>query len=78
MPKKATTNEHWSDLVVNLGKVLVLYGIVIGRRSPEAARCLREADFRVFDLVAGLMLAIAPYDAIVFNGKQVVFVSALA
>ncbi|KAL8768386.1 MAG: hypothetical protein Q9194_005723 [Teloschistes cf. exilis] len=73
-PKKETTNERWSSLARDLGKVIAQHGIVIGRKSSEAAVCLREAGFSVLNLVGGVMLALAPRDPLNFQGKQLVFV----
>ncbi|KAL8735750.1 MAG: hypothetical protein Q9166_000613 [cf. Caloplaca sp. 2 TL-2023] len=58
---------------MNLGKVIAPHGIIIGRRSSEAAACLKQAGFKVFDLVGGVMLALAPQKPMSFQGKQVVF-----
>ncbi|KAI4237003.1 MAG: hypothetical protein LQ349_002190 [Xanthoria aureola] len=74
MPKKETTNERWSSLARDLGKVIASHGIVVGRKSSEAAMCLREAGFSVLNLVGGVMLALAPRDPVNFQGKQLVFV----
>ena len=77
MPRKETTNEHWPYVATDIEKVISPQGIVIGRRSLEAARHLRNSGFRVFSLVGGVMLALAPQKPIKFEDKQVVFVSGL-
>ncbi|KAL8702745.1 MAG: hypothetical protein Q9201_004084 [Fulgogasparrea decipioides] len=74
MPKRETANERWADIAANLGKVITTQGIVIGRRSSEAARCLKEAGFRVFNLVGSVMLALTPQKPTVLERKHVVFV----
>ena len=51
---------------------------MIGRTSAEAVRCLKAANFKVFDLVGGVMLAIAPQKPTILQGRQVVFVSWLS
>ena len=48
---------------------------MIGRTSAEAVRCLKAARFQVFDLVGGVMLAIAPQKPTLLQGKQIVVVS---
>ncbi|KAF7504184.1 hypothetical protein GJ744_002603 [Endocarpon pusillum] len=74
MPRKETTNKHWSNIATDLEKIISPQGIVIGRSSSEAARHLKNSSFRVFNLVGGVMLALAPQKAIKFEGKHVVFV----
>ena len=75
--QKRTTNQYWSKIAANLGKVISPQGMVIARTSAEAAGCLKEANFKVFNLVGGVMLAIAPRKPTLLQGKQVVFVSGL-
>ena len=69
------TTQHWSRIAADLGKVISPQGIVIGRSSVEATACLKAANFKVFNLVGGVMLAIAPQKPTLLQGKQVVFVS---
>ena len=77
MPEKETTNERWSSLARDLGKVIVPHGMVIGRKSSEAAVCLRAAGFSVLNLVGGVMLALAPRDPLNFQERPLVIVSLL-
>ncbi|KAL9595237.1 MAG: hypothetical protein Q9219_006571 [cf. Caloplaca sp. 3 TL-2023] len=72
MPKKQTTNAHWPNLAVDLGKCIAPRGIIIGRKSPEAAKCLREVGFRILDLVGGVMLALAPQEPAKLQGRSVI------
>ena len=76
--QKQMTNQHWSRIAADLGQVISPQGIVIGRCSAEAARCLKATNFKVFNLVGGVMLAIAPQKPTLLQAKQVVFVSGFA
>ena len=69
------TPQHWSRIAADLGKVISPEGIVIGRSSVEATACLKAANFKVFNLVGGVVLAIAPQKPTILQGKQVVLVS---
>ena len=69
------TTRYWSRIAAHLDKVISPQGIVIGRSSVEATACLKKANFKVFNLVGGVTLGIAPQKPTLLQGKQVVFVS---
>ena len=75
--QKQTTSERWSKIAENLSKIISPQGIVIGRSSTEVANSLKKAKFRVFNLVEGVTLAIAPQKSINLQDKQIVIVSSV-
>ena len=67
-------NASWSQIADHLPKVLSPQGILIGRKSTEAAKTLKNFGYKIMILVGGVMLAIPPQTLPKFQGRDIVFV----